>query len=243
MRVSKDFKDWCERMKQKKDKITDDREEKLSDRKITWLIPKHRESKTIENDLLNFIWKDNKRGMTFNLFPIIVFALVGILIIGVLGFVFNAIFTGLNQPVMVGQVNLSNVTQGTYGVFSNAYTNNMDILGVILIFGLIGGMLLASFLMRGRYDKLLILVDIIILIVVYIFAVMISNYYELLLTASQNVFTQFEYGMPRSSNFLLHLPRWIGIIGVACMILFYSSIPKRDTEKEINYEGVNPNEY
>jgi hypothetical protein len=243
MRVSKDFKEWCDKMKKEKSEITENKEEQLSDRKITWLLPKHRESLTIRNDLLNFVWKDNNKGMVHNLFIGITVALVSIIMIGVLGFVFTSIYAGLNQDVMIGQVNLSNATQETFGVFENAYNNNMDILGLILIFGMIGGVLIASFMLRGTQDKLLILIDIIILIVVYIFAVLISNYYETLLIASQNVFTQFEYGMPKTSNFILHLPRWVTLIGVGIMVLLYSSIPKRDTEKDISYEGVSPSEY
>jgi hypothetical protein len=178
----------------------------------------------------------NKSGITYNLLSIIVFALVGVIFIGILGFIFNATYNGLNQDVMAGQVNLSNATEQTYGVFNNAYNNNMDLFGLFLIFGMIGGLFMASFLMRGKWDKLLIIVDLLIMIVVYITAVLISNVYEHLLIASSGIISQFEGSMPKTSNFLLHLPRYVVIIGAVCMILFYSGIPRRENEQQINYE-------
>jgi len=74
------------------------------------------------------------------------------------------------------------------------------------------------------------------MVVVYIVAVVISNSYETLLNASVGVISQFEGSMPKTSNFLLHLPRYVVIIGAVAMILFYSTIPKRENEQEINYQ-------
>ena len=179
---------------------------------------------------------NDKRGINFSLISIFVFALVGVILMGFLGFIFNSINSGLDVDVMAGQVNLSNATAQTFGVFTTAYNNNMDLFGMFLIFGMIFGFLIASFLMRGKWDKILIIVDIIILVVVYITAVMLSNYYETLLIASSNVITQFEGNMPKSSNFLLHLPRYVVIIGVTAMVLFYAGIPRRENEKELNYQ-------
>jgi ABC-type sugar transport system permease subunit len=181
----------------------------------------------------------DKRGITFNLIIIICLMLVGVIVIGILGFVFSSIYSGLNQDVLIGSVNMSNVTEQTYGTFNTAFNNNLDLFGLFLIFGMIGGLLIASFLMRGKWDKLLIVVDLILLVVVYIVAVVISNTYETLLTASAGVISQFEGSMPKTSNFLLHLPRYVSIIGAVCMILFYSGIPKRENEQQINYEGGN----
>lgn len=186
--------------------------------------------------LIKGLIKD-KRGITFNMFYVLVMVLFGVILFGVFGFVFNAVFNGLNQDVMLGQVNLSEATTSTYGVFNTSFNNNLDLFGMFLIFGMIGGLLLASFLMRGKWDKILIVVDLIIMVVVYITAVLLSNAYETLLTASSGIITQFEGSMPKTSNFLLHLPRYVVVIGAVCMILFYSGIPRREGEKEINYEA------
>jgi hypothetical protein len=177
-----------------------------------------------------------KSGITFNIFYVLVMAFVGVLLFGIFGFVFTSMYNGLNQDIEVGQVNLSNVTEQTFGVFNTAYNNNLDLFGLFLIFGMIGGLFMASFLMRGKWDKILIVVDLIIMVVVYIFAVLISNAYESLLTASSGIITQFEGSMPKTSGFLLHLPRYCVIIGAVCMILFYSGIPKRESEQQINYQ-------
>jgi hypothetical protein len=236
MRVSKKFKKWCDDMKEEKRTTTNNKNEYLSDKRITELIPKHKDSTTMKNDILLFNWGD-KRGITFNLFYVLVMVLVGVILLGVFGFVFNAVYNGLNQDVMLGQVNLSNATEQTYGVFINSYNNNMDLYGLFLIFGMIGGLFFASFMLRGKWEKLLIIVDLIIMVVVYITAILLSNAYESLLTASSGVITQFEGQMPKTSGFLLHLPRYVVIIGAVCMILFYSSIPRRENEQQINYES------
>ena len=180
--------------------------------------------------------KNDKRGVTFNLFYVLVMVFVGVILFAIFGFVFNSVYNGLNVDVQLGQVNLSNATQETYGVFNTAYDNNLDLFGLFLIFGMIGGFLIASFLMRGKWDKLLIIVDIIILVVVYIASVLLSNAYESLLIASNGIITQFEGSMPKTSNFILHLPRYVVVIGVLAMILFYAGIPKREGEQEINYQ-------
>lgn len=235
MRVSVEFKKWCDKMKQEKKEMTNEREEQLSDKRITELIPKHRDSITMKEDILNYSW--GKRGITYNIFYVIVMILFGVVLLGVMGFIFNSVYQGLNQNVMAGQVNLSNATESTFGVFNTAYQNNMDLFGLFLIFGMIGGLFIASFMLRGKWDKLLIVVDIIVMVVVYIASVLLSNAYEQILIASSGVISQFETGMPKTSNFLLHLPRYVVIIGVVCMILFYTLIPRKEGETKINYEA------
>jgi len=57
MRVSIEFKRWCEKMKELKKQQTQNREEWLSDSKITKLITKHREiTPLLEAEILNFSW-------------------------------------------------------------------------------------------------------------------------------------------------------------------------------------------
>jgi hypothetical protein len=176
--------------------------------------------------------KTDKRGITFNLFYVMAYIIFGIVLLAILGFIFSSIRTGLNQDEMIGQVNLSNASESTYGVFETAYNDNLDVFGLFLIFGMIGGLLIASFMLRGTWNKLLIVVDLILMVVVYITAVLISNTYEHLLIASSGIITQFEGSMPKTSNFVLHLPRYVVIIGAVCMILFYSAIPRREDERQ-----------
>jgi hypothetical protein len=174
----------------------------------------------------------DKRGITFNIFYVIVLMIFGIVILAVLGFIFHSIRGGLNQDVTIGQVNLSNASESTFGVFDDALNNNLDLFGLFLIFGMIGGLLIASFMLRGKWNKLLIVVDLILMVVVYITAVLISNAYEQILIASSGVISQFEGSMPKTSNFILHLPRYVVVIGAVCMILFYSAIPRREDEQQ-----------
>lgn len=58
MRVSVEFKKWCDNMiKEKKDK-TEKREEQLSGKRITELIPKHKDSQLMREDILNYSWSN-----------------------------------------------------------------------------------------------------------------------------------------------------------------------------------------
>lgn len=229
MRVHKRFKAWIEEMTKQKGE--------LSGIKATELITRHKGATELKQDILNYDLEQDKRGITFSLFYVLVISLVGVILLGLLGFIFASVYNSLNQNVEIGNVNLSNTTQNTYGVFLNAYNNNLDLFGLFLIFGMVLGLFFASFLLRGKWDKLLIIVDIIIMIAVYIVSVVISNTYENLLLASSGVFTQFEGLMPKTSNFLLHLPRYTIVIGAVCMILFYTLIPRKEGEKAINYEA------
>lgn len=174
----------------------------------------------------------DKRGVTFNIFYIFISIFIGIILFGVFAFIFHNVRVGLNQDVMIGQVNLSNVSESTFGVFDDALNTNLDLYGLFLIFGMIGGLFIASYTLRGKWNKALIIVDIFILIVAYLVSVLIANAYETLLIASNGIITQFELSMPKTSNFLLHLPRYSVIIGVVSMILFYSLIPRREDEKQ-----------
>lgn len=56
MRVSVDFKKWCDKMKEEKQAITTNKNELLSGKRITELIPKHTLSQNIKEDILNYSW-------------------------------------------------------------------------------------------------------------------------------------------------------------------------------------------
>ena len=56
MRVSVDFKKWVDKMKEEKKEITTDKEEQLSDKKITELIPRHTLSPVLKEDIINYAW-------------------------------------------------------------------------------------------------------------------------------------------------------------------------------------------
>lgn len=56
MRVSVEFKRWCENMI--KETKTRKREEQLSGKRITELIPKHKDSLIMRDDILNYSWSN-----------------------------------------------------------------------------------------------------------------------------------------------------------------------------------------
>lgn len=56
MRVSIEFKKWCDNMVKEKESRTNNRKEQLSGKRITELIPKHKDSLIMRDDILNYSW-------------------------------------------------------------------------------------------------------------------------------------------------------------------------------------------
>ncbi len=174
----------------------------------------------------------NKRGfVTLEIFIFIFTILIWIILLGIFGLISSLIDTNLDIDVEVGQVNLGNITQQTFGQINAGLIVNLDILGYIIIFGLILNMFVSAYLFRGKNPRLFIIIDIVLLVFAYILAVYVSNTYEILIN-STSLLNIYINNMAKSSTFLLRLPTFVSIIGVVMMVLSYAGFP-RDTEKEI----------
>lgn len=213
-------------------KIQEDRKEeglpKESYRKLTNQILKHLHWKEIRHDLTNFVFPNDKRGlqvMPMFLFFFAIFFII--LVLGIFLLVFNQTNTQLDRDIQVGGVNLQTVNAQTFGAVNNAFVNSADFIGYILIFGLILAMFLNAYLTRNKHPQMFLIVDILLLIFAYILSVYISSTYETLInsTAYLNVYIN---NLPRSSTFILNLPKFVGIIGAVIMILSYAGFPKKE---------------
>lgn len=144
------------------------------------------------------------------------------------GVIITKTYNALNQDVDIGQVNLANLTSQTFGVYYTTYLNQADWWGSGVIFGMILGLMISAFVTRGRFPKAGLILDIGIIIAFFILSIYISNSYETLAISLNNAGETFldDYA-PKTSNFILNLPIYTVIIGVICMILFHSPIPKR----------------
>ena len=180
----------------------------------------------------------NKSGQSTLLMVILLVALFfGTLLLLVGGLVTTRINSALDVDVDMGQVNLREVNANTFGKFNEMVVNNADWWGMSLIFGMILGLFLSSYLLRGRVPKWGLILDIFIILFVFFISLYISSIYQTLLDglASADI-TFLEDHVTKTSMFVLNLPVFVVIIGVIMMILFHSSIPKR-TEERIK-EGV-----
>lgn len=180
----------------------------------------------------------NKRGQSTLLMIFLVVALFFatiLLLVG--GLVTSSINSALDIDVDMGQVNLKEINANTFGKFNEMFINNADWWGISLIFGMILGLFLSSYMLRGRLPKWGIILDIFIIMFVFFISLYISAIYGTLLDSlASSGITFLEDHVTKTSMFVLNLPIFVVIIGVIMMILFHSSIPRR-TEERIQQGG------
>lgn len=175
----------------------------------------------------------NKRGQSTILLVILLVSLfLAAILLLVGGLVTTQINSALDIDVDMGQVNLRDVNALTFGKFNEMVINNADWWGISLIFGMVFGLFLSSYILRGRMPKWGLILDIFIIMFVFFISLYISSVYGTLLDslASADI-TFLEDHVTKFSMFVLNLPIFVVVIGVIMMILFHSSIPRRTEEK------------
>ncbi len=175
----------------------------------------------------------NKRGQSTILMIILVVTLFfGTILLLTGGLITTEINKALDINVNMGQVNLKEVNANTFGKFNEMVLVNADWWGMSLIFGMILGLFLSSYILRGRLPKWGLILDIFIILFVFFISLYISAIYGTLLDSLSGAgITFLEDTTPKTSMFVLNLPVFVVIIGVIMMILFHSSIPRRTEEK------------
>ncbi len=211
--------------------------EKMYRGKLTNLIVRHNFWKLIKKDLIKFdpkkdknILKDKRGLTTVTIFLFIFAALLIIIFLGIFAFIFNTISVNLDIDEDFGQVNLKDVNALTFGRINQAFLDSADILGFVILFGLIMLMFLNAYLFRGQYPKLFLIIDIVLMVFAYILSVYISQTYSLLINSDSSLYNIYVNMMPKSSAFILNLPKIIGVVGALIMILSYSGIPRKKEE-------------
>ena len=167
--------------------------------------------------------------LVFLFFAAILFLVGGITVV--------KINNALSLDIDLGQVNLAEVNAQTFGKYTEMFLVNADWWGISLIFGMIIGLFLSSYMLRGTFPKWGIVLDIFIILFIFLASLYISSTYQVLLDAMATAGETFlEDFTPKTSMFILNLPVFSVIIGVIMMILFHSRIPKR-TEDRIQQGG------
>lgn len=209
--------------------------EKLSKPKLTDLITKHKLWSTkFKPDLKHYMLSDkNNRGqMTFFVFIVIVGSLFAALLLFTSGITVIKIDQALDRDIDLGQVNLQDINNDTFGLYADMFTDNADWWGLATIFGMILGLIISSYIVRNRFPKLGIMLDIFFIFTAFILSLYISSTYQILLDALNSTGETFlEVYTPKTSFFILNLPIFVPIIGVVMMVLFHSSIPQKNDER------------
>ncbi len=176
--------------------------------------------------------KNNKKAqITMFIFYGIILLLVIVLFLLATGIMAQKINDALDQDIDLGQVNLADLNEQTYGKYNTMLVKHSDFMGIASIFGMIMGLLLSSYVLRGKFPKWAIILDIFIIIAFFIFSIYLSQAYSTILNALQQAGEPFlEDIMPKTSQFLINLPIYVVIIGALMMALFHSSIPRKRTQ-------------
>ncbi len=176
--------------------------------------------------------KNKKAQMTMFIFFGIILVLGIIFFLLATGIMANKINNALSQDIDLGQVNLKDLNELTYGKYNTMLVNHSDFMGICAIFGMILGLFLSSYALRGKLPKWALILDVFIIFAVFIFSIYLSKAYSVLVNSLAEASEPFlETIMPKTSMFMLNLPIFVVIIGVVMMVLFHSSIPRKREER------------
>jgi len=183
--------------------------------------------------------KKNKKGSSVIWGLIIIFSSILIAIfLGITAYSFNLVNDVLSQDVDVGQVNLKNISDTTFGQINSGLINNIDTIGIILLLGMCLLMIINGYYMGSKNPKIFFIVDIFLLALFFIPSIYVSQIYSTFINSSTVFTSTFIDVIPKTSKFMLNLPAIIGTVGVITMILSYAGIRKDDdTSGEVNVLG------
>lgn len=148
-----------------------------------------------------------------------------ILFLGLYVFGFSLISDQLNTDVDVGQVNLRDANQQTFGALSDALVLNADILGIVILLGMTLVMILNGYFTAGRHNILWLVIDFFVLIFAFILSVYIAQVYDLVINSTA-LLDVYINSMPKSSKFILNLPIIVSTVGALTMVATYAPIRK-----------------
>jgi len=172
----------------------------------------------------------NKRGSSVIwAFVIIFVALLFSIFLGIVAYSFNLVTTVLGQDVDIGQVNLKDVTDTTFGQINTGMINNADTIGIVFLFGMIILMIMNGYFIGSKLPKLFFIVDIFLLALFFIPSIYISQVYDTFISSSTVFQSTYTDVIPKVSKFMLNLPVIIATAGIITMILSYAGIRKDDT--------------
>ena len=179
----------------------------------------------------------NKKGS--NIIQMFIFVFVAFFIAVFLGIAllsFNLIDDALDQDVEMGQVNLADINDLTFGKINLGFVANADTIGIIILLGMCLLMILNGYFFGSKYPKFFLALDILILVFVFMVSVYLSQVYELFIDSAA-LFDLFKDDIPKTSKFILNLPAIIGTLGALIMIVSYSGLKKQEQNRRADFYG------
>ena len=163
------------------------------------------------------------------LFVLIVLGVIGIFIMGI--FVYGATlvdqtFSSLN--VTIGNVSFQESYNDTLGIGINAILDSADDYGMGLLLGMVLLIVISSFIFHEK-QKTWIVLELIILIVSFIFAVAMQRGYDTVINSSSVLLDIYSVDLVNSSTFILSLPVIVPIVWAFIVILSYGLFRKKES--------------
>jgi len=172
----------------------------------------------------------NKKGISvIPLFIFIFLAFFFAIFLGVTVWGFSLVDGVLDQDIEVGQVNLADVNNQSFGRISNAFLEYADLIGIVVILSMVLLMFGNAYYFNGKVLKAFFIVDFLILIFIFITSVYISSIYSTLIN-SASILSFYIDDIPKVSTWILNLPLYVATIGAIIMILSYAAIKRGDNE-------------
>ncbi len=166
------------------------------------------------------------------IFVLIFLGVLAIIIMGIFVYGGNLVEQTFHSiDVVIGDQNFTEVYDDTLGKGINAFLNGADEYGLGLLLGMIILMVILSFTFSEN-QKTWIVLEFVILIVAFIFAVMIQNTYNIIINSSTTFLDIYSVDLIKSSKFILNLPIIVPIVWAFIVILTYgiSKRPRRTGE-------------
>ncbi len=163
------------------------------------------------------------------LFVLIFLGFMGVIIMGIFVFGANIIDqTFSNIDILIGETNFTEAYDDTLGIGINVFLNSSDNYGLGLLLGMIGLMVISSFMFQEK-QKVWIVLEFVILIVAFIFAVTIQNAYETVINSSTELLDIYSVDLINSSRFILNLHIIVPIVWSFIVIISYGIFRKKES--------------
>ncbi len=176
----------------------------------------------------------NKKGEGMVLaFMIIFISLLFAIFLGLTVYGFNLVNDALSYDIDVGQVNLQDVTEATFGQINTGLINNADTIGIIFLFGMCLLMMLNGYFTGGKYPKLFFIIDFFLLALFFIPSIYVSQVYELFINSTDIFSETFIDIIPKVSKFMLNLPVIIAVVGIITIIVSYAGIGRKTQPQSV----------
>lgn len=129
--------------------------------------------------------------------------------------------------ISIGEINFRDSYNDTLGAGLRSFANTLSGIALVLVLGMVGVMVIMAYFLQEK-NRLLVILDIFIIIVVFIPAVYLSQTFETFINATPEFLDIFSNEFHLPSRFLLNLPLIVPITGVLIMLATHIAIKRRE---------------